>query len=354
VYEKNKKVQVTLAEAREAHASARKLVARGLCPSTEKKNARRAAVACAGNTVKALCEEWYAEMAPHRSPPWRNRLRHYIDDFIDPDMGARPIDQVTPADVLELSKGIARKYPNTGHFLQRTLARIFGYAVRHLRLKSNPARELSGTIMLPGVVHYAALDPKELPSFLKALDAYGGRPSTALAIRALLLTATRKSEVLQARWSEFDLKAATWIIAAERMKTRREHLVPLSTQAVEVFRQLHTLAFGSELVFPNLYDPRRPMNHSTLNEAFERMKIDADPHGLRACFSTWANEQGYRPDVIEVCLAHVERNAVRAAYNRATYLPERRALMQAWADHVSGAAKPQSNVTSIAGHRKRA
>lgn len=343
-----------LAEARERHAAARKLVSKGICPSTQKRQARQSAAAGADNKFRAICESWYAEIAPHRSPTWQAQMRRYIDRDLLPAFGSRPVEDVTPADVLALTKRLAQECPNTGRFVQQLCSRIFAYAVRNLKTKYNPARELAGTIVVPTAVHHTALEPAALPEFLALVDGYAGRPATALAIRALLLTAVRKGELLNAKWAELDLDAGKWLIPAERMKGRREHWVPLSDAAIAVFKQLKPLGFGSEWVLPNMCDPRRPMHPSTLNAVFVRRSIKAAPHGMRAAFSTWANENGHRSDVIEACLAHHEKNAVRAAYNRAQYWPERRALMQAWGDHVAGIAQPKTNVTSIEDHRRRA
>lgn len=184
-----------LAEAREQHGAARKLVKEGICPSTAKRAARQSAIASSVNTVKALCEAWYAEMAPHRSAPWKSRMRLYIDRDLVPAFGSRPIENVTPGDVLALTKSIAKTYPNTGLFVQRTVSRIFAYAVRNLKTPHNPARELEGTITIPKTIHHAPLTLADLPAFLPSFDGYGVRASTPLAIKALLLTAVRKREL---------------------------------------------------------------------------------------------------------------------------------------------------------------
>ena len=345
---------VGLAEARERQAEARKLVGSGADPSAEKRKARQAARLGAQNTVRALGEEWFAEHVAHRSRSWVAQNRRFLDHHLYPAWDSRPIESITPADVLELTKGIARTRPSKAALVQQLCTRLFAYAVRHMKIKHNPARELSGTIIAAPTVHYRALDPQMLPAFVSALAAYAGRSLTTLGIRILLLTVTRKCELLNARWSEFELEAATWLIPAARMQCRREHIVPLAPQVVEALRQLKPLTFGSEFVLPHRSKPLQPMHTTTLNYAFASMGIDADPHGMRACFSTWANEHGYRSDVIEACLAHAERNQVRGAYNRTMYWPERRKLMQAWADHVDGVSKPQTNVASIEDHRKRA
>jgi integrase len=180
------------------------------------------------------------------------------------------------------------------------------------------------------------MSDKELPIFLPKLAAYDGDPSTAHALRLLILTATRPGETRGARWAEFDLDAAVWTIPAERMKMRNEHLVPLSSQAVDVLRTMQALSGGRELVFPSPSYPSKPLSENTFNSALARMgyKNTATAHGFRALFSTVANECGWNPDVIERQLAHKEANEVRAAYHRSAYMEERVRLMQWWADYL--------------------
>ena len=168
-------------------------------------------------------------------------------------------------------------------------------------------------------------------------------------MRLLMLTFVRTVELRGAEWAEFDLDGAEWRIPAERMKMREPHTVPLSSQAVELLRELHTLTGGQKLLFPNYRRPKTCMTATTLNRAIERMGYGGkfSGHGFRATASTMLNELGYRSDLIERQLAHAERSKVRASYNQAEYMPERIAMMQAWADLIDEMAKPQSNVTPI-------
>jgi integrase len=340
--------QVGLAEAREKHQAARKLVALGKSPVVVKRQAKNAARLGAANTVRAIGDAWYAEIAPHRSSSWRSQTRSWLDNKIYPSMGSSPISDVEPADVLALCKGIAATHAKTGEYIRLTLSRIFSYAIRNLRTKHNPAREVQGAIVVPPAEHYKPIPAKAIPEFIEALDRYPGRLATKLAAKLLLLTMLRKRELIHATWDEVDFKHALWTIPAQRMKRREEHVVPLSTQALEAFKELKPVAAGSPYVFPSLGDLHRPMSASTLNVAFERMKLDVTPHGLRATASTVLNESGaFRPDVIERQLSHIERNRVRASYNRAEYLEERREMLQWWANFID---KPV-NVVAL---RKRA
>jgi len=226
-----------------------------------------------------------------------------------------------------------------GRVLQRVKA-VYRWAMIHERIDSNPMLDLMrAEILKPHTVqHRAAMADKELPVFLAKLAAYDGDPHTKLALRLLILTATRPGETRGAMWAEFDLDAALWIIPAERMKMKIEHRVPLSTQAVDVLRQMHTLSGGGALVFPSPVYRSKCLSENTFNSALARMgyKYTATAHGFRSLFSTVANECGWNPDVIERQLAHKEANEVRAAYHRSTYLADRERLMQWWADYLDG------------------
>jgi integrase len=188
------------------------------------------------------------------------------------------------------------------------------------------------------VQHRAALSDAELPAFLVKLDGYDGDPNTVNALHLLMLTATRPGEVRGAVWAEFDLEEALWIIPADRMKMRVEHRVPLSRQAVELLEGMQPLTGGGSLVFPSPFYSSKPLSENTFNSAMARLgyKNQATAHGFRALFSTVANECGWNPDVIERQLAHLERNQVRAAYHRSTYMKDRAQLMQWWADYLDG------------------
>jgi len=326
---------VGLAEARERHQAARRLVGLGKSPVVVKRQARHAARLGAANTVQVIGDAWYAELAPHKSDSWRKQARSWLDGKIYPSMGSSPISEVEPADVLALCKGIAATHPKTGEYIRLTLSRIFSYAIRNLRAKHNPAREIQGAIVVPSAEHHKPLSAKQIPGFIEALDRYPGRIPTKLAAKLLLLTMVRKRELINATWNEVDLKEGIWTIPPERMKRREPHMVPLSKQALAAFKELKPMASGSRYVFPNLGRLDKPMGASSLNVAFERMKLAVTPHGLRSTASTVLNESGaFRPEVIERQLSHIERNRIRASYNRAEYFEERRAMLQWWADFI--------------------
>jgi integrase len=329
---------VTLAEARELHADARRLVARGLDPADLKRKAKKLARENATNTMRWIAEDWYAELAPHRSTVWRENNRRWLDDRVHPALGNRAADSIEPGEILELVRRVAKEgHANTAECIRQLLSRVFRHAVRNMRCKSDPAHACRGAVVVPPAIHHRPLSANDLPAFLEAIDGYSGRHPTINAAQLLLLTIVRKSELLGARWHELDLSSTEplWRIPMTRMKSGADHLVPLSRQAAELFRELKPLACGSEFVFPSLGRLDEHMSKTTLNRMFERLGVDVTPHGLRATASTVFNESGrFRPDVIERALAHSERNRVRACYNAAQYLPERRVMLQWWSDYL--------------------
>jgi integrase len=306
------------------------------------------------NTFEAVAREWIARKsraghhttAASRAIPRGGRFSPYV--------GNLPIRNVTAAHLLEIVRRVEGRGAETVALLVRQWASaIFRYAVATLRADIDPAAALRGAIHRPKVVHRKPMTRDQIKAFVKALDGYAGYRTTVIALRLMLLTFVRTVELRGALWDEIDLDRAEWRIPAERMKMREPHIVPLSRQAVELLRELHTHTGGRGMLFPNYRNPKTCMTATTLNRALERMgfngkdSIGFSAHGFRATASTILNEIGFRPDVIERQLAHAERNKVRASYNRAEYLEERRAMMQQWADMVEEMAKDEGKVTPI-------
>ncbi len=215
---------------------------------------------------------------------------------------------------------------------------VFRYAIAHGIAERNPASDIKPSDILPSrrQTNYSRVDAKELPSLLRAIEAYKGTPVTRMAIKLLALTFVRTSELIDARWDEFDLQAGQWRIPAERMKMRIEHIVPLSMQAIQILQILHGITGHSELLFPGERDHGKPMSNNTILKALQRMgyKGRMTGHGFRGLASTILHEQGFDHAHIELQLAHQERNAVSAAYNHATYIKQRAKMMQWWANYV--------------------
>ena len=332
---------VSLKDARDRAADARKLMQGGDDPGALRKTDKAKAAHEASNTLEAAARDWLAHQSARWAPVTLARIVASLEADIFPELGARPMASVKPGEVMAAIKKIEARGAGdqAGRVLQRVKS-VYRWAVTHERIESNPMLDLVlSEILKPREVnHRAAMPDRELPEFLRKLDAYEGDPHTVQGLRLLMLTATRPGEVRGARWAEFDLDAALWVIPPERMKMRHEHRVPLSLQAVDVLRTMQRLSGSGELVFPSPFYPSQPLSENTFNSALARMgyKNTATAHGFRALFSTVANEVGWNPDVIERQLAHKEQNSVRAAYHRSTYMAERIKLMQWWADYLGG------------------
>lgn len=332
---------VSLKAARDAATEARKLLASGDDPGAARKAAKAQTARENATTLEAVARDWLAHQSGRWAPVTADRVRASLEGHIFPALGARSLVSIRPGEVMAAIKTVEASgaADQASRVLQRVKA-IYRWAVTHERIESNPMLDLvPSEILKPRqVVHRAALSDRELPEFLRKLDEYEGDPNTVHALRLLMLTATRPGEVRGARWEEFDRQAALWIIPAERMKMRTEHRVPLSRQALEVLRNMGALSGGRGLVFPSPFYPGKSLSENTFNSAMARMgyKGSATAHGFRALFSTVANECGWNPDVIERQLAHAERNSVRAAYHRSTYMQDRERLMQWWADYLDG------------------
>jgi integrase len=317
------------------------MVAQKSSPAEAKQEAKAQAKLARKNTVQALGQTWYDARSASRSASWADNAKRFLEQDIYPALGNKPIRDVTADDVERLVRSVAEKRgAKSAHYMRLTLAGLFKSLPRSLKA-GNPARDAGTVIELPKPKPRGRpLSAKEIPAFLEAADRYPAKPQTKLAVRLLMLTFTRKRELIEAPWTEVDLERAEWVISAERMKMDKPHIIPLSRQAVECFRRLKELSCGSDFVFPNLGDPGRPMGHSTLNVLYDRMGYGGrfTPHGARSTASTLLNAQGWSADAIERQLAHAERDLVRAAYNHSDFMQERQRMMQAWADYLDGLA----------------
>ncbi len=332
---------VSLKDARELANKARKVLKSGGDPGELRKAEKIKAVHESINTLEAVARDWLTHQAGRWYAQTAGRIRASLEADIFKTLGARPLASIKPGEIMAAVKKVEARGASdqAGRVLQRVKA-VYRWGVTHERIEANPMLDLvPSEILKPREVqHRAAMDDKEPSAFLPKLAAYDGDPHTRHALRLLILTATRPGETRGARWAEFDLDAALWIIPPERMKMRNEHRVPLSHQAVEVLRSMRALSGERELVFPSPVYPSKPLSENTFNSALARMgyKNTATAHGFRALFSTVANECGWNPDVIERQLAHKEQNEIRAAYHRSTYLADRVKLMQWWADYLDG------------------
>lgn len=345
---------LTLAEARVRREECKALVKQGIHPSHYRQAARLEQSARSANTFEAVASEWIAKKKPGWSPYYLRQVERFLGADVFPQIGSLPIRSVTAAQVLEIVRRVEGRGAETVALLLRQwISAIFRYAVATLRADNDPAAALRGAIHRPKVVHSRPMTRGQIADFVNALEGYAGYRTTVIALRLMLLTFVRTVELRGALWVEIDFDRGEWRIPSERMKMRESHIVPLSRQAIDLLQELHTYTGGRGMLFPNYRNPKTCMTATTLNRALERMgfngkdSIGFSAHGFRATASTILNEIGFRPDVIERQLAHAERNKVRASYNQAEYLEERRAMMQQWADLIEEMAKIQSNVTTI-------
>ncbi len=329
--------------ARELRDEARALLASGVDPSANRKEAKRRELHRAISSFEAVAREWHAKQIHTWVPTHAADVRRRLETYLFPDIGAMPIAQVTAPALLEpLRKIEQRGAHELAHRVLQMAGQVFRYGIATGRCERDPAADLRGALAPHKGQHQPAVTSEELPALLTAIDGYPelGDKLTGYALKLLALTFVRTGELIGAEWSEIDMDGATWIVPAARMKMKTEHVVPLSRQALAVLRELRAIGGGSRYVFPGR-NPDKPISNNTMLFALYRLgyKGKMTGHGFRAVASTILNEAGYRPDVIERQLAHCERDDVRGAYNRAEYLPERRKMMQQWADMLAALAK---------------
>lgn len=342
--------EISLKAARERRLEARRALETGNDPGVILQAERAAHSA----TFEALAMEWLGMQRNKLTLKTYENKRDRFVAFVFPYLGKRPIGSIKPLDVLDVLKRIEeRGRHETAHRVRSECGNVFRYAVVTGRAERDPTVDLRGAIA--AVVRRnrpAIVDPARIGELMRAIAGYRGDVSTEFSLKLLPLTFVRPGELRLAEWPEFNLKAAEWRIPAARMKMRELRVVPLSSQALALLKDLHVLTGSGRLVFPSIRSKDRPISDNTLNAALRRLGFAGDEmvaHGFRSMASTCLNELGWHPDLIELQLAHAERNESRGAYNRAQRLPERRRMMQAWADYLDGlraAASPPPALTA--------
>lgn len=331
---------LSLEEARTERDKARQLVKRGIHPAHHRKTALLNQHAENANTFQTIAKEWIESKKARWSAYYLRQVERFMATDVFPLIGASPIRSITTPQVIDVIRRTQRRAPSVATLLRQWISQTFQYAIALQRTDANPAADLKRLFERPKVKHHKPLSSQELTQLLKALESDGGYRTTNIALLLMALTFVRTIELRGAAWTEFNLDAAEWRIPPERMKMRQAHLVPLSHQAVTLLRELQTHTGGREYLFPNYRSPGTHMSATTLNRALERLgftgkdSIGFSAHGFRATASTTLHEMGFNSDVIERQLAHAERNTVRASYNHAEYLVERKKMMQHWADHL--------------------
>ncbi len=337
---------VSLATARLRREDARALLEKDCDPNVAKKATKRAAKLANDNTFEFIAREWLENQRKRLATRYLALLSARLEQDVFPQIGSRPIADIDAPELLEVLRKVqGRGVIETALRLRQLCGQIFRYAIVTGRAERDPSADLRGALQSPGRPRgHKAMALDEVPTFMQALRTYDGDPRTRLALRLVVLTFVRTNELRAACWPEFENLGGSdplWRIPADRMKMKQEHLVPLSPQAVAVLHELRELpgSDASLFLFPSA-SSEGFISNNTMLFAMYRMGYHsrATVHGFRAMASTALNEMGFRPDVIELQLAHQEKNAVRAAYNRAQYLSERRAMMNHWADALAGVA----------------
>jgi integrase len=317
---------VSLQDARKATDGARDLKAKGINPALHCKATVRAKIAEGENTLGTLARDWQKSNAPHWSPRYAAQIERFLKKDIVPSVGKLPITDVSAKHVKDCILKVADRSPTTAIAVRQTISAIFDFAIEEGRATENPTDRLrrrkgaKPLIKLPETRNSRHLTTDEIKAMLAALAEYGGSPLTVLAMKLKLLTFTRTEELVAAEWSEIDFEKAEWTLPAHRMKMRRIHLVPLSLQAVEILRELHSHTGKARFLFPNLKSAQNHMSISTLNAALKRMKIaNFSAHGFRSTASTILNEKKFRSAAIEMQLAHAKNDKIEGAYNHAQW-----------------------------------
>lgn len=327
--------EVSLKEAREAHKEARTLLKQGISPTEHRKQLKQQKAG--GDTFKALALEWLErERGRWTSEKHAQTVLSSLERDVFPYIGSRNINELTSMDMLAVFRRVeGRGALDMLRQIRQRCSNIFIYAIACGKCPNNPVIGLEKALKVHNPKNHAALPVSQLPEFLRVLDEYRGSFITVQALKLVILTMTRTQEVRFAQWSEFDFEKALWVIPAERMKMGREHIIPLSTQAVQVLSELQEVTGNGEYIFPQSASRRKVLSENTMLYALERLGFgNITVHGFRAMASTVLNETGFNPDAIERQLAHAEKNAVRRAYNRAEYMPERIIMMQWLGDFV--------------------
>lgn len=335
--------EVGLGEARRRRDEARELMALGKDPSREKRREKARAQIEAGNTFASIAKEYCDKRKRDGQKAWAPATAvrsEYLLSLLNGSIGKLRIAEIEPADVLAAVRRIEGK--GKLESAKRTLQLagcVFRYAVATARLGSDPTRDLRGALTAPSVTHYGAvLDPVRVGELLRAIDGYEGQPVTRLAMQLAPHVFVRPGELRHAEWAEIDLDGALWTIPAGKTKMRKDHLVPLSRQAIAILTEARALTGPTGYVFPSIRTRSRPMSDNTINAALRRLGYTTDEmtaHGFRAMASTLLNESGkWHPDAIERALAHGDSDKVRAAYHRGAHWKERVAMAQWWSDYL--------------------
>lgn len=326
---------ITLKEARERRDEFRKLVAKGIDPSDLRKAEK--ASQTGAESFESIAREWHTRFLNKWTEGHAQRILARLQNDVFPTLGKRKVNEITAPELLAVLRIVeSRGAFETAHRINQICGQIFRYAISTGRAERDISSDLKGALTPTKVKHHSSItDLKMVGELLRAIDGYAGSDITGIALKLSALFFVRPGELRHAEWSEFSLQNQEWRIPAEKMKLRQMHIVPLSTQALTLLIELQKITGHTRYLFPSVRTISRPMSNNTVNAALRRIgytKEEMTAHGFRSMASTILNEKGWNRDAIERQLAHAERDAVRASYNYAEYLDERRKMMQYWAN----------------------
>jgi len=344
--------KLSLKDARGKLQDARKLLEDGIDPAQQKKLNKIMNHEKAANNFKAVAEEWFSKNKHTWTEGHARTIKGRMELNLYPWLSHEPIASITAPQLLAILRRIeSRGALDTARRVKQICSQVFRYAIATGRAERDPSADLRGALSPPRSKRMATItDPNKIGGLLRAIEGYDGQLVTKCALRLAPLTFVRPGELRQAEWQEINFETREWKIPAEKMKMRQPHIIPLSSQAIAILKEIEQLTGqGGRYVFPSLRSSSRPMSNNTILAALRRMgysKEEMTGHGFRAMASTILHEQGWKSEVIERQLAHREKNTIRAAYNHAQYLHERKRMMQAWANYLDG-LKAGGNVISI-------
>ncbi len=346
---------ITLANARQKCEEAKQQIRNNIDPSDVKRAKKIAKVESQENSFNALALEWFAKEMPHWSTHHSDRVQRMLHKELFPFLGSRPIADITAPDLLACLRRVeSRGAIETAHRVKQVAGQVFRYAVASGKAERDPSADLKDALATPTKSHFAAVtDPKDVGKLLVTLDDYEGTPEVAAALKLAPLLFCRPNELRHMEWDEINFDKCEWHIPGHKMKTKQDHIVPLATQAVEALQSLLQLTGHRRYVFPSARSPKRPMSDNAVLSALRRLGITKEQmtgHGFRAMARTLLDEElGYRIEWIECQLAHAVKDANGRAYNRTTYLRQRKDMMQYWADYLDGLRTEALNTNVIAG-----
>ena len=331
--------EVGLKEVRDLRDDARQQLRNNVDPSAVRKIQKQNGVAASGNSFEGIAREWHVRQATVWSESYADDVLRRLESNTFPVIGQFPIGEVTAADMLDMLRRMEKRgIGETTYRIRAVCSQIFRYAIATGRAERDPAADLVGSLTPRKRNHFATItDPDKIGQLLRAIDSYEGNIITKIALQLAPYVFVRPGELRHAEWSEIDFKDKLWRIPPEKMKKRISHVVPLAKQSIRLLKEIKPFTGNGRYIFPHYRTSSRPMSENTINGALRRLgytKEEMTGHGFRAMASTRLNEMGWDSDLIERQLAHIEKNAVRGAYNHAEYLPRRRKMMQVWADNL--------------------